>query len=358
MVPYFILVALPALVWVTSKEYRFQIGKKLIYKTRTGCINVFMIIFFLLLALRSTECGIDTRQYLRLFQKYSNMSLSRIVLTQKHELGYKLLNRLIGFLRGDYQLFLAVVSAICVFPLWHFYKRESENPLLTIALFLTVAPFVMYFSGMRQAIAMSIGVIAWYYAREKSPFRFILVVILALQFHRSAMILFTIYPLYHVKITPRWLWAVVPCMVLVFIFKTHIFNFLFTFLWKEYELTSETGATNVLILLILFAVYSYIIPDERKMDEETTAMRNLLLCSVVLQFFAMLHPLSMRMNYYFLIYVPILIPRIAARSKEQYKQIAGLSVVVMTVFFMYYFISNGIKDNDDLNVFPYIPFWK
>jgi len=317
-----------------------------------------MLIFFLMLALRGLECGIDTRQYSRLFQRYSGLSLSRILLTQNHELGYKLLIKLVAFLGGDYQMFLAATSAICVFPLWYIYKRESENQLLTIALFLTVAPFVMYFSGIRQAISMSIGIAAWYCAREKKLFWFVLAVLLSIQFHSSSMILFILYPLYHAKITPRWLWFVIPCMVLVYVFKTSIFNFLFTFLWKEYELTEETGATTVLILLIMFAVYSFILPDEKKMDADTIAMRNLLLCSVVLQFFAMLHPLSMRINYYLLIYVPILITRIANRSKERFKQIAGLSVAVMTVFFMYYFISDGINGSDDLSIFPYIPFWK
>jgi hypothetical protein len=147
-------------------------------------------------------------------------------------------------------------------------------------------------------------------------------------------------------------------MATVFVFRTPIFNLLFTILWKEYSMTAATGATTILILLIMFGVYAYVLPDDKDMDKETIAMRNMLLLSIVIQIFAMLNPLSMRMNYYFLIFVPVLIPKIANRGKMQYVQIARLSVIVMTMFFMWYFINSVITDNDALNIFPYIPFWR
>lgn len=357
MIPYYFLIALPVLLRIINKRFRIKFENKILCETQTACIDVFMLLFFLLLALRGIECGNDTRQYLNLFNEYSAQSISRLFSDFRHEFGYKLLNRLVKAVGGNYQLLLAVTAAICVYPLWYFYKRESEKPLLTIALFLTVAPFVMYFSGIRQAITISLGVPAWYCARDKKTLSFFGIVLLALLFHSSAFILVLLYPLYHARITKRWLWFVIPCMVLVYVFKTQIFEFLIVFLWKEYSAGEETGATTVLILLIMFGIYSYIIPDEKKMDKDTVALRNILLCSIVFQFFAMLHPLSMRFNYYLLIFVPILIPKIANRS-QKYRQVADLSVMIMTAFFLYYFISNGLKDNDDLNIFPYIPFWQ
>lgn len=358
MIPYYFLIALPVLGWVINKKCRFTFDKKILYETQTVSMDVFMLFFFLLLALRGIDCGIDTKQYFNLFNDYSMQSISRLINTYRHELGYKLLNKLLSTIGGNYQLLLAVTAAICVYPLWYFYKRESENQLLTIALFLTVAPFVMYFSGIRQAITISLGIPAWYCARNKKLVRFILIVILAMQFHKSAFILFAMYPLYHVTITRKWLWFVVPCMLAVFVFKEQLFSVLASFFWSDEVVLTETGATSVLLLLVMFGCYSYIIPSEKKLDRDTTAMRNMLLCSITFQFFAMLHPWAMRFNYYWLIFVPILIPKIIRQSNKKYKQIAELSAVIMTVFFLYYFISNGLKDNDDLNVFPYIPFWQ
>lgn len=358
MIPYFILIALPLLVRLVSKKYRFTTEKRVLYETEAASIDVFMLVFFLLLAFRGVKCGSDTKQYLRLFNEYSTQNIVQLLSSYDHEFGYKLLNRMVGIVTGNYQVLLVVTSAICVYPLWYFYKRESENQLLTIALFMTVAPYMMYFSGIRQAIAMSLGIPAWYATKNKKLWWFIAVVILAMQFHTSAFMLFLLYPLYYAKITNKWLWFVVPGMIAIFIFRTPIFNFLICLLWQEYGVTKGTGATNVLILLVLFGLYSYIIPDEEEMDKDTAAMRNILLLSIMLQIFAMLHPLAMRMNYYFLIFVPILIPKIAKRSKEGLIQVTKVSEIVMTVYFMYYFISTVIKDDDPLNIFPYVSFFQ
>ena len=358
MIPYFILIALPLLLGLVSKKLRFTAEKKVLIETKSASIDAFMLIFLFMLALRGLQCGVDTKQYFRLFNEYSTQSIPQLLSRYKQEFGYKLLNRFIGFIGGDYQLLLIITSWICVFPLWFFYRRESDNQLLTIALFMTVAPYMMYFSGIQQSIAMSLSIPAWYAAKNKKLGRFIVWVLLAMQFHISAFMLLLLFPLYRAKITKKWLWFVVPCMVAVYVFRSEIFAFLFTLLWYEYDMTAATDATTILLLLILFGVYSYIIPDDNKMDDDAIALRNILLLAIVLQIFAMLHPLSMRMNYYFLLFVPILIPKIASRSKKQFLQISKLSIVVMTVYFMCYFIKKVITDSDSLGIFPYIPFWR
>lgn len=358
MLPFYLMAFLPLMTCVISPKYRLTMNKKTLSETRTLPMDLFMFLFLLLLALRGIDCGADTIQYERLFNEYGRLSIERIFHTFDHELGFKLLCKLIYVLTADIHIMLAVTAFACVLPLWSFYRRHSEIQPLTIALFLTIAPFVMYFSGIRQAMAMSIGFYAWNAAREKRLFRFAFLVFLAMQFHNSAFMLIPLYPLYHARITKNWLWFVVPGMLAVFVYRTAIFSILITFLWQEYETTPETGATTILLLLCMFAVYSYVIPDEKLLDQETIALRNILLLSVVIQIFAMLHPLSMRMNYYYLVFVPILIPKIANRSKPGLSQIARLSVVVMTVYFIYYFFVNGINDNDDLNIFPYIPYWQ
>ena len=358
MIPYFLLIGLPILAWGISSKYRFTLNKRILLETKTMPMDLFMLIFLFLLALRGLKCGSDTVQYFLHFEEYSKMTYSRIIHVYDNELGFKLLAKLVSDLGGGYQVFLAVTACLCVLPIWNFYKKESDHQLLTIAMFLAVSPFSMYFTGIRQAVAMSIGLLAWYAARERRLLLFLLYVAVAMSFHTSAFILLAVYPLYSAKITKKWLFVVVPLMVVVFVYKAPIFRFLLRFLWEEYETTPETGATTTLMLLVIFAVYAYLIPDDEKMEHDVTAMRNILLLSIVIQFFALLHPLSMRMNYYFLLYVPVLVPKIAARTQKRFNQVAKLSVVLMISYFMYYFVNKMVRDIDSLNIFPYVPFWQ
>ena len=355
VIPYFLLVGIPVLLSLNKKKYRITLNGKSLFETQTASIDVFMMILLCMLALRGVRCGSDTRAYLMTFMECTSIGYTDVFNIYDYEYAYKLLNKLIDSFGGGYQMLLAVTSLISVVPLWLFYKKESENQLLTVALFVSVAPFMMYFSGIRQAIAMAFGIPALYAAKDKKPFVFIMWILLAMQFHNSAFILFPMYPLYHARITKNWLWFVVPCVLVIYVFRSAIFSFALTFLWEEYNTTPETGATTVLALLILFGLYSYFIVDEQKMDKDTIGLRNLLLLSIVLQIFALLHPLSMRMNYYYLLFVPVLIPKIAARAR--FAKIAKLSTSIMTVYFLYYFINKVVNDIDSLNIFPYIPFW-
>lgn len=358
MLPYILLIVLPTIVWAISNKYCVNIGNRTLYRSQSGSIDVFMLLFLILVAFRGLSCGNDSVQYFRLYNQYSSYSLVDLLADYNHEVGFKVLNKIVAETVDNYQVFLITTALLCVCPLWYYYKKESEHSLLTISLFLTVSPFVLYFSGIRQAIAMSFGVWAWYAIKDKKIVRFLILVIAAMLFHTSAFILFALYPLYHFRITKKALWFVIPCILAVYYFRKIIFNYALNFLWKDYETTEETGAFTILLLLIIFAIYSYVMVDDKSLDQDTIALRNILLLSIVIQIFAMLHPLSMRMNYYFLIFVPILIPKIANRCKDQYRNISKLSIVVMTVFFMCYFVKDVITDNDPLNVFPYIPFWK
>ena len=156
-------------------------------------------------------------------------------------------------------------------------------------------------------------------------------------------------------------------MVLVYLFNKQIFETavtVLTFLFgEEYsaEIT-DTGAYTMLILFVLFAIASYVLPDEELMDEEALGLRNFLLAAVVIQSFVPLHQLAMRMNYYFVLFIPVLIPKILKNCKASMRQAGYLSNWVFSIYFLVYYLdklytscSTGISS---LNTYPYRFFWQ
>jgi hypothetical protein len=118
----------------------------------------------------------------------------------------------------------------------------------------------------------------------------------------------------------------------------------------------------MLILFVLFAIVSYVLPDEELMDEETLGLRNFLLAAVVIQSFVPLHQLAMRMNYYFVLFIPVLIPKILKSCKASMSQAGYLSNWVFSIYFLVYYLdklytscSTGISS---LNTYPYRFFWQ
>ncbi|MBR2353331.1 MAG: EpsG family protein, partial [Clostridia bacterium] len=278
-----------------------------------------------------------------------------------------LLAWLIGQFTDSYQVFLTIVALITIVPMAIIYGQDRRHGFLKIVLFMNMSTFIMLFSGLRQAIAISVGLIAFECVKKKHLFRFLLVALIAFGFHHTGFMVFTFYPLYHAAFKRKHLWFVIPSILLVFVFNKQIFtwatNLLNQFLGDKYLVEiDETGAYTMLLLFILFAVFAYIIPDEKQMDRETLGLRNILLAAVLLQCFAPIHMLAMRMNYYFIIFIPILIPKLLTVVKPNLKDVAGIAKVVLTGFFMlYYLITTYIKCQTGLSVldtYPYVPFWQ
>ena len=70
---------------------------------------------------------------------------------------------------------------------------------------------------------------------------------------------------------------------------------------KKVRLNRSIGGNiSINLMLILFGafvVFSFLVVDEKKLDEETIGLRNFLLMAFTLQIFAPLHTLAMRMGY-------------------------------------------------------------
>jgi hypothetical protein len=179
-------------------------------------------------------------------------------------------------------------------------------------------------------------------------------------FHTSAFMLVFMYPLYYAKITKKWLLAVIPALAVVFVFNERIFSFLALFIERYTEYDSDitkTGAYTMIVLFAIFAVFAFLIPDDSLLDKETIGLRNFLLLALVIQMFASLHPLAMRMGYYYVIFIPLLMPKIIQCRSERWSQVAIAARHLKVVFFLMYFFLNASGEGN-LHVFPYHFFWE
>ena len=355
MAVYYLLLFVPIIIQHSRVK-----GMRMSYeKKNTVALAFFFMFLTLMVILRHEDIGNDTRNYLSYFVRYSHMEWSD-VLGRNVESGYPPLNKLVSVFSKEPQFFLAVMAILVSVMMYPTYKRLCVDTSLTIVLYCILSTFSMMFSGIRQMIAIGIGFIAYDFTRRRRLIPFILMVLLAMSFHTSAFMLAAMYPLYHARITKKWLYVVVPVMALCFVYNSQIFTALGAILaeYTKYDAEIEsTGAYTMLILFGAFAVFSFVIPDERKIDDETIGLRNFLLLTFALQMFAPLHTLAMRMGYYFMIFIPLLLPKIIECRSKRWNQVAILGRYVMVGFFLLYFFWTQ-AGGDPLNICPYHFFWE
>lgn len=329
-------------------------------------IPVFFLILWALLALRSDAVGSDTSNYLNHFRYCTQVPLNK-ALERGIDALFWITTWCIGQISQDPQVYLAVVAAITVIPLAVVYCEDREYGFMKTVMFMNMTTFVMIFSGLRQAIAISMGVIAYELVKRKKLVLFLVVAAIALGFHHSGFIVFLLYPIYHFKIKLKHLWFIVPLIVVVFIFNKQIFGYMAELLTsifgEDYDLEiSETGAITSLMMFILLSVLSYVLPDEKKMDSETFGLRNFLLVAIVFQCFSPVHPLAMRLNYYFIIFIPILVTKIFKYTKDCFKNIEWIFRWAIVGFYLYYYLTKTyescVTGISSLNTYPYLPFWQ
>lgn len=356
MLPYYLMLGIPLFI---SLLYGGNSQKIENIKKQKVILSVFFVILLLILVLRHRAVGVDIENYLNTFLRTSKMSFSRIVDFYEEERGYYILNKLISYITTNKQWFIVIMALITTIPLAILYIKESENAMLTIATFITLSNFAMLFSGLRQAVALSIIAASYYFVKHKKLFWFIICVLLAVTFHKSAFIAILLYPFYHMNITRKKLIVFVPITAAILIFNKPIFEFLNQFmneLGYEYEY-KDTGAYMMIILLVLFVTLSYIAPVEEELDTETKGLRGIAVLATMLQIFALTSTVAMRMNYYFMMFYPILIPRVINRTTERNRQPYKYIGIIMIVYFMADFIYGMHTGEDILQLYPYRPFW-
>jgi len=375
MIPYVLLLFIPLLFSVIafssslkkgSSKWILAVGGTREVTAHSFMLPVFFFLLIVLLSLRDISIGRDLPNYRYYFLKSLHADYPDILQEDREHLFF-LLMWIVTRFTDNFQIFLAIVAVITVLPAGILYCRDRQYGLLKIALFLNMPTFIMLFSGLRQAIATSVGLIAYEFVRKKRPGCFLLAALIAFGFHTSAIMIFLFYPLYHVTFRRKHLWFVVPAILFVYACNDSLFvlagHLLEHFLGDQYNTSiTPTGAYTMLILFALLAAFSFILPDETKMDSETLGLRNLLLAALVLQCFVPLHSLAMRMNYYFVIFIPLLLPRLLQIPRQNMKKAAYLANVIMVSFFILYFLAGvyrGCRTGiSALDTYPYVPFWK
>ena len=356
MIPYYLLLFLPVLLSVLTSFFKN-------IKRELPC-TVFFIILLLLLSLRDITVGGDLLSYQRVFDYSQDLSYGVIMTGDAvvgFEWGWVLFNRFVGFFTSSFQTFMIVCATLSVIPVFVLYRKYTADTILTIALFISLSFFTSYFSGLRQALAMAFVPLAFYFTKSKRLIFFFLTAVLATLIHNSAFVIFLLYPVYHMHIPRSAAFFIIPFFFIVYAFRTTLFPFFQGLLWdkyNEYEMT-DTGAVMVLVLLLLFVILSYTcLAEDDKLDKEIISFRNILILSALLQIFASVNTVAMRLNYYYLLLVPIAVPSIINSVKPSCKTIMKVLSIALIVVCYVKFIRGAYVGEDLAQIFPYIPFWE
>lgn len=307
---YYFIVCLT--LFYNSVKYEFIYKEKRRWKK----IIIFMIIFILAF---SYQMGSDWLNY-QYFYDYEvpNIKLSDLYNSSKFmfssEKVFVLLSIFFYKIGFNYELFVGIIIAFSLFLILNFIEKRSDN--FYFSFFLSIVIFLFGYSlepVLRQLITLSLIVIGFKYIEKRCFFKYLLIIILAVQFHLSAFIALPLYFLEKVKLSKKKflfiLLGVYVSILLVsniFLELTSIFPKLLKyehyFLSSRYGLSRNRSILGEIYHIILVMVYVYIIFYGYNFSKrKKNYLKNMALFYVIIDYFNNIFPILYRVSHYFVI---------------------------------------------------------
>ncbi len=234
--------------------------KRLIYYVACG----FLILLY---AIQDGSVSIDIAEYMRQYAIIPDLGFGQM-LTHKFEIGYVLLCWILERL-FDSERVLVLAMALIILPLFaKSFRQETEDPMVALMAFLALGMYLHAIIFWRQLAAMAILTLSYRYIRQRKPIPFLLVMLAAMCFHKTAVVFLGLYIIYNIPINK---WLLVGCAVLsvvLGVFGKPIIHFGISVIYPRYlpHTLESLGGGTLLALFWVVTLLSYWILRDR-LDE-------------------------------------------------------------------------------------------
>jgi len=308
----------------------------------------YTLFLIVLVGMRHYTVGWDTGVYYTFYYSLRNISSFSELISYCQsgmttmEVGYIVLTWIFSRFTSFY-VYNTICSATFIIPVFLVIKRYSINPWLSMFIFVTYGMYVFAFSGTRQIMAMGICCLALLAACENRLKKFILLWLLAILFHRTALIFFPVYFMIHIKAKRSIVAMLYVAAVACYPMRGMLLAWFETYRRSTLTQYRETGGM-LLYLFVLFFVVIATIMRKKNMFALQQGSKERINTFCFYSMFAVLvlipilrvTPTYFRLYYYYYIFIMIFIPNLLQKISTRVIRISLLCVVLIIGVYLYY----------------------
>lgn len=338
-------------------------------KTFKIVIKILFAILIILSALRSINIGNDTVTYHQLFINVSNTPFESLsdIYSLRWEMGFIYLIKILSYISSSPQIIIVVSSIFIYITLYKFVYSYSNNIVLSIFLFMTMRYYFFFLSNIRQSIAICIILIAFDLLNKDKLVLSVFTVILAYLFHTTSIVFLVVIAFKKIKYTNRKMGLILLFSIIIFAFFNQLYDFINLFFPIKYQnyvntsyfLESDNLANtlNCIIFFLIFLFCHFFYKRNNNTELVKSNNFNLLfpLLSFVFSLIAIKFGMATRIQYYFSIFLIVIIPNIITQlTISRNKKI--INIVIICSFFLYHILILLFKPEWQ-HVYPYEVFF-
>ncbi len=333
-------------------------------RTKNICLFLIFVLWILIYAFRGVT-GADSAVYRG---QYKSLFTGKITVAES---GATLRSTLFAFilnecaaLSGGSWIFFCFVSGILVyFPIFLLISKKSEDINFSFLIYIFTLSFYFGFNGIRQAIAGSFAICAYYFGlREKKLIKYGLLMIIAYGFHSGTLLVLPFQLLSLKKLKSISTWAIlIPFAAASLILKDiwtqviGVFNG-FEVVTRYQDVFLEANGSGVIrfivwiVPVVLVLIYYDRIKSKYQDIDGDTLM---VICGSIFMLYSMLDSNFSQLSMFFIDANLILYPKIYNSIKEKSKRAFKYSVLFVYFAYMLVLLLNG-----DGFYNPYISVWE
>lgn len=210
-----------------------------------------------------------------------------------------------------------------------FCWRYSGNFALSYFLMIALGFFGMSLFILRQTIALSIALFSYRFVEERRLIPFLLTTFFACLFHKTAVLLFLLYPVVRAKRGLLFHLASICGALVLLIVGPYFAHFLISMQANAYEVTQLSGVSLLALMVLILVFY-----DLRESKGDRIPIGHSLELGAVLQTVALRFSTFTRATRFFFIAATVAIPRaICSMNDQRLKLLFSMIVVLLGLIF-------------------------
>ena len=334
----------------------------LLYSKKISRKTFLTLSFFmmaLILGLRGENVGEDTAHYIDVFERVNYISWKTLFTSgtdvvyetiwnvdRSMEVGYLLLNKIIRIFTSNAQWLLIIVAFATCFLMAKFVYDNCKKVFLPTYIILCESFYMQSFNLARQTLAISVGLQAYTILKENkknSIIKAIATIFIAFLFHKSAIILLLLIPLWLIKDDRKWMTYIIMGSVISPFLITALSKLILIVVpryagyFENNYWNTSVGGVAVLWIIELFEII-YICRKYKNNDGKEVFIATV--CTILyvsLELVALKFTVFTRITLYFRIFLIFLFPYFAKYLLKSTRLIYQIGLIgILTIFFLRY----------------------
>ncbi|QCT71200.1 EpsG family protein [Eubacterium sp. AM05-23] len=321
------------------------------------------IIFFILATFRAIDIGNDTQEYYRVFELIRlKSSLTQAINFTRYEIGYVVLNYLVGKVTSNFSVVLAIVASFYLISVLRFIRKYAVSVSNVIILSFTFSMFYDVMNITRQCISVAIFLFAVDYLIERKAIKYFSLVVVASLFQTMSIVLLLLYfspktDFQKASDVVKWI-GIIGIALIALGYITQIVQYLFPY-YAHYFNTSyaEGGARSASFLFFIIrigiVVFIWLLDgfkDFKNFNNEKNVFFQLMLLDCIVAAMSISFNMLDRFENFFCLGFIITISNTIGSFKKNKRIFANFMVIFLSFIYITIFL---IFRSNWYGLFPY-----